>query len=74
MLLPIGGAMGVFSPVSARLSARFGARTTLLLGTSVLVVGNAGMAAIPGTVVLIMLGDRPSRRSGPRSPTPRCRC
>ena len=29
VLLPIGGAMGVFSPVSARLSARFGARTTL---------------------------------------------
>jgi len=55
VLLPIGGAMGVFSPVSARLSARFGARTTLLLGTSVLIVGNAGMAAIPGTVVLIML-------------------
>ena len=55
VLLPIGGAMGVFSPVSARLSARFGARTTLLLGTSVLIVGNAGMAAIPGTVVLVML-------------------
>ena len=55
VLLPIGGAMGVFSPVSARLSARFGARTTLLLGTSVLIVGNAGMALIPGTVVLIML-------------------
>jgi MFS family permease len=55
VLLPIGGAMGVFSPVSARLSARFGARTTLLLGTSVLIVGNAAMAAIPGTVVLIMI-------------------
>jgi len=55
VLLPIGGAMGVFSPVSARLSARFGARTTLLLGTSVLIVGNACMAAVPGTVVLIML-------------------
>jgi MFS family permease len=55
VLLPIGGAMGVFSPVSARLSARFGARTTLLLGTSVLIVGNAGMATVPGTVVLIMI-------------------
>ncbi len=55
VLLPIGGAMGVFSPVSARLSARFGARTTLLLGTSVLVVGNAGMALIPGTVLLVMV-------------------
>jgi MFS family permease len=55
VLLPIGGAMGVFSPVSARLSARFGARTTLLLGTSVLVFGNAGMALIPGTVALVMV-------------------
>jgi MFS family permease len=55
VLLPIGGAMGVFSPVSARLSARFGARTTLLLGTSVLIVGNTCMAFIPGTVVLVMV-------------------
>ena len=55
VLLPIGGAMGVFSPVSARLSARFGARTTLLLGTSVLVVGNAGMALVPGTVAFVMV-------------------
>ena len=55
VLLPIGGAMGIFSPVSARLSARFGARTTLLLGTSVLIVGNACMAFIPGTVVLVMV-------------------
>jgi MFS family permease len=55
VLLPIGGAMSVFSPVSARLSARFGPRTTLLLGTSVLVVGNAGMAMIPGTVALVMV-------------------
>ena len=55
VLLPIGGAMGVFSPVSARLSARFGARTTLLLGTSVLVVGNAGMALVPSTVLFVMV-------------------
>ncbi|HXV92428.1 MAG TPA: MFS transporter, partial [Pseudonocardia sp.] len=35
-LLPIGGAMTVFSPVSARLSKNWGARTTLVLGTAVL--------------------------------------
>jgi MFS family permease len=55
VLLPIGGAMGVFSPVSAQLSQRFGPRTTLVLGTSVLVVGNAAMALLPGEVVLVML-------------------
>ncbi len=55
VLLPIGGAMGVFSPVSARLSQRFGARTTLVLGTAILVVGNAGLAVIPGSVGLVML-------------------
>ncbi|MDT7575662.1 MAG: hypothetical protein QOH17_1995 [Pseudonocardiales bacterium] len=55
VLLPIGGAMGVFSPVSARLSQRFGARTTLVLGTTILVLGNASLAVIPGTVGLVML-------------------
>ncbi len=55
VLLPIGAAMGVFSPVSARISQRFGARTTLVLGTAVLVVGNAGLALIPGSVALVML-------------------
>ncbi|MBA3905869.1 MAG: MFS transporter [Pseudonocardiales bacterium] len=55
VLLPIGAAMGVFSPVSARLSQRFGARTTLVLGTAILVVGNAGLALIPGSVALVML-------------------
>ena len=55
VLLPIGGAMGVFSPVSARLSQRFGARTTLVLGTAILVVGNAAMALLPGVVGLVML-------------------
>jgi MFS family permease len=55
VMLPIGGAMGVFSPISARLSQRFGARTTLVLGTAILVVGNASLALIPGAVVLVML-------------------
>jgi MFS family permease len=56
VLLPIGGAMGVFSPVSAQLSQRFGARTTLVLGTAVLVIGNATLAVVSGAVVLVMLG------------------
>jgi len=54
-LLPIGGAMAVFSPVSARLSRRFGPRTTMQLGTGVLVAGNIGLATLPGSVPLVML-------------------
>ncbi|MDT7649778.1 MAG: hypothetical protein QOI36_1184, partial [Pseudonocardiales bacterium] len=48
VLLPIGGAMTIFSPISARVSRRRGARTTLVLGTAVLAVGNFAMATLPG--------------------------
>ncbi|WP_300007961.1 MFS transporter [Pseudonocardia sp.] len=54
VLLPIGGAMAVFSPVSARLSARFGARTTLVAGAVVLIAGNLAMAVLPGWLPLVM--------------------
>ncbi|QJY50304.1 MFS transporter [Pseudonocardia broussonetiae] len=54
VLLPIGGAMAVFSPVSARLSARFGPRATLTAGTVVLIAGNLSMAALPGSIALVM--------------------
>lgn len=57
VLLPIGGAMTVFSPVSARLSRRFSARVTLLLGTLVLAAGNLGLAALPGSIPLVMLAS-----------------
>lgn len=53
-LLPVGGAMAVFSPVSARLSARFGARTTLIAGTVVLAAGNLWVATLPGSLAVIM--------------------
>jgi predicted MFS family arabinose efflux permease len=53
-LLPIGGAMTVFSPLSARISARYGARTTLVLGTAVLSAGNLGLASLPGSVPLVL--------------------
>lgn len=55
VLLPIGGAMAVFSPVSARLSARFGPRTTLTAGTVVLIGGNLSMAVLPGSLALVMV-------------------
>jgi predicted MFS family arabinose efflux permease len=54
VLLPIGGAMTIFSPVSARVSSRRGARTTLVLGTAVLAVGNIALATLPGSLPLIM--------------------
>jgi predicted MFS family arabinose efflux permease len=54
VLLPVGAMMTVFSPVSARISRRRGARTTLLVGTAILVLGNLWMATLPGTVPLVM--------------------
>jgi MFS family permease len=53
-LLPIGAAMTIFSPVSARVSRRRGARTTLVLGTVVLALGNLLMASLPGSLPLIV--------------------
>jgi MFS family permease len=54
VLLPVGAAMTVFSPLSARISDRRGARTTLIIGTAVLAAGNLWLAAIPPTVPLVM--------------------
>lgn len=50
VLLPNGAAMVVFSNVSARISARFGARTTLVTGALVIMAGNAGLATLPGSI------------------------
>jgi predicted MFS family arabinose efflux permease len=54
VLLPIGGAMTIFSPVSARVSRWRGPRTTLVLGAVVLAVGNVLMAVLPDSVPLII--------------------
>jgi MFS family permease len=53
-LLPIGGAMTIFSPVSARVSRLRGARTTLVLGATILALGNVLMATLPGSLPLIV--------------------
>lgn len=53
-LLPIGAAMAIFSPISARLSRRYGPRPALVAGTVVLLAGNLAMAFLPGSVVLVM--------------------
>ena len=55
VMLPIGGAMTVFSPVSARLSRRFSARVTLVLGAAVLGAGNTWLATLPASIPQIML-------------------
>jgi predicted MFS family arabinose efflux permease len=55
VLLPIGAAMTIFSPLSARLSRTRGARTTVLLGIALLVVGNAAQAALPHSILLVIL-------------------
>ena len=54
-LLPMGGAMVVFSTVSARLSRARGPRTTLVLGTLLLGLGNVAFATVPGSVWLLVL-------------------
>jgi MFS family permease len=54
ILLPVGATMVVFSPISARISDRRGARTTLIIGAVVLAAGNFWQATIPPTVLLIM--------------------
>ncbi|WP_308215909.1 MFS transporter [Pseudonocardia humida] len=54
VLLPVGAVMVVFSPISARISDRRGARTTLLIGAVILTAGNLWQATIPPTVPLIM--------------------
>ncbi|MFC5996375.1 MFS transporter [Pseudonocardia hispaniensis] len=55
MLLPMGAAMTIFSPASARLSSRHGPRTTLVVGGSVLTAGNIGVALRPPTLLWIVV-------------------
>jgi MFS family permease len=54
VLLPMGGAMTIFSPVSARVSRRRGARTSLVLGASILALGNLLMATLPASLPLVV--------------------
>ncbi|PKW15804.1 MFS transporter [Saccharopolyspora spinosa] len=54
VLLPIGAAMGVFSPVSARISRRRGPRTTLILGGTVLMLGNLAGSFLHSPLPLVV--------------------
>ncbi|MBP2370509.1 MFS transporter [Pseudonocardia parietis] len=55
VLLPMGGAMVVFSTASAQLSRVRGPRTTLVLGTVLLGLGNLAFALMPGTLGMLIL-------------------
>jgi MFS family permease len=55
VMLPTGIAMTIFSPVSARISERWGARTTLVLGASVLCVGNVTLSFLPPSIPLVLV-------------------
>jgi predicted MFS family arabinose efflux permease len=55
LLLPIGGSMVIFSSVSARMSRRHGPSITVIAGSALLVVGNAGVAMLPATVWLVVV-------------------
>jgi predicted MFS family arabinose efflux permease len=53
-MIPMGLGMLVFSPVSARLSARRGAHVTLLTGALIMVVGNVWQALLPPNLVVLV--------------------
>ncbi|MBK1786679.1 MFS transporter [Prauserella sp. ASG 168] len=56
-LLPVGGAMVAFSPLSARISRRWGPGVTLVLGVSILAVGNLARplvhSPLAGVIVVV---------------------
>ncbi len=54
-MIPMGLGMLVFSPVSARLSARAGAHVTLLTGALIMVGANAAQALLPGGLAVLVL-------------------
>ncbi|HEY7591993.1 MAG TPA: MFS transporter [Actinophytocola sp.] len=53
-MIPMGLGMLVFSPVSARLSARHGAHITLLTGALIMFCGNVGESLLPGDLVVLL--------------------
>ncbi len=55
-LLPAAMVMVILAPVSARITKRFGARSTLMFGSVILVVGYVGRSFISGTELLVVLG------------------
>ncbi|OLT38469.1 MFS transporter [Saccharomonospora sp. CUA-673] len=50
-LLPVGGAMVVFSPLSAVISRRWGPRVTVVIGAAILALGNIARAFVHAPLV-----------------------
>ena len=55
VLLPLGGAMMIFSSTSALISRVRGPRTTLVSGLALTVLGNVGFALLPPSVLLLVV-------------------
>ncbi len=56
VLLPAAMAMVILAPVSARITRRFGARSTLMFGSVILVLGYVARAFIMSTELLVVIG------------------
>lgn len=57
VMLPTGIGMTIFSQVSARISARWGARITFVVGAAVLALGNATLAMLPPSIPLVLVAS-----------------
>ncbi|MFJ2032100.1 MFS transporter [Streptosporangium sp. NPDC087985] len=55
-MVPAGIAMVVLSPVSAAITRRFGAQTTLITGAVILAAAYAGRVFLTGSIAMIILG------------------
>lgn len=56
-MLPGGLAMVAFAPVSAGITRRYGARTTLIAGAAIMVVGYIGRVFMTGSVAEVVAGS-----------------
>ncbi|MCR3718627.1 MULTISPECIES: MFS transporter [Prauserella salsuginis group] len=54
-LLPVGGAMVAFSPLSAVISRRWGPKVTVVAGTALLAVGNLARVAVHDALVAVIV-------------------
>ncbi|MDE9367432.1 MFS transporter [Luteipulveratus sp. YIM 133132] len=55
-MLPGGLSMVVFSPISAAITRRFGARTTLVVGALIMVVGYVGRVFMTDSILQVIIG------------------
>ncbi|WP_245633103.1 MFS transporter [Luteipulveratus mongoliensis] len=56
-MLPGGLSMVLFSPISAAITRRFGARTTLIVGALIMVVGYVGRVFLTDSITQVVIGS-----------------